>query len=135
VGEIRLSLGDAGFLTGVAANIVLGQIPDLTGAPAEGRAALSKALHVILHPGTIDIASLVTGLSALLALALLARTRLRIVGALIALVLPTVALLLLRNNSVQLVEDVGNISRQDCRCRLCPTSARCQPTSLPRRFP
>jgi len=32
-----------GFLTGVAVNIVLGQIPDFTGASAEGGVALQKA--------------------------------------------------------------------------------------------
>ena len=98
-----------GFLTGVAANIVLGQIPNLTGAPAEGRTALSKALDVLRDPQSIDVASLVTGLSALLMLALFSRTRLRIVGALLALVLPTVALILLNNDSVQIVADVGTI--------------------------
>ena len=40
-----------GFLTGVAVNIVLGQIPDLTGAPAEGSFALAKAIDVVTHPG------------------------------------------------------------------------------------
>ena len=98
-----------GFLTGVAANIALGQIPNLTGAPAEGRAALSKALHVLVHPRSMDIPSLVTGLTALLVLALLLRTRLRIISALIALIVPTVILLLLNNDSVQLVSDLGTI--------------------------
>ena len=32
-----------GFLTGVAVNIVAGQIPDLTGAESEGRFAIAKA--------------------------------------------------------------------------------------------
>jgi SulP family sulfate permease len=98
-----------GFLTGVAANIVLGQIPNLTGAPAEARTALSKALDVLRDPQSIDPASLVTGLIALLLLALLSRTRLRIVGALIALVLPTVFLALLNNDSVRVVADMGTI--------------------------
>ena len=35
-----------GFLTGVAVNIVAGQIPDLTGVDAEGRFAVGRALDV-----------------------------------------------------------------------------------------
>jgi SulP family sulfate permease len=98
-----------GFLTGVAANIILGQLPDLTGVAAQGEVALTKALDVLSHPQDIDLPSLVTGLSALALLVLLARTRLAQARALIALVLPTVVLLLAGNGSVQLVEDVGDI--------------------------
>ena len=83
-----------GFLTGIAVNIVLGQIPDLTGASAEGSFALAKALDVVLHPGRIDWASLAAGAGALALLALLDRTRLRSISALAALVVPTVILLI-----------------------------------------
>ena len=50
-----------GFLTGVAVNIVLGQLPDLAGVDAEGDFSLTKALYVVLHPGEIDLASLLAG--------------------------------------------------------------------------
>src|SRR5262249_44710115 len=43
-----------GFLTGVAANIIFGQIPDLTGATATGPFPLAKAVNVLLHPGRIE---------------------------------------------------------------------------------
>ncbi|MGH3667288.1 MAG: SulP family inorganic anion transporter [Acidimicrobiia bacterium] len=36
-----------GFLTGVAANIVFGQLPDLTGFDAEGSTSLTKGIDVI----------------------------------------------------------------------------------------
>ena len=39
-----------GFLSGVAVNIIAGQIPDLTGAPAEGSLAVQKAWDVLIHP-------------------------------------------------------------------------------------
>ena len=35
-----------GFLTGVAVNIILGQLPDLAGADAEGSTSLAKALDL-----------------------------------------------------------------------------------------
>ena len=50
-----------GFLTGVAANIVCGQIPGFTGTTAQGEFPLAKALDVVIHPGRIDVASLLTG--------------------------------------------------------------------------
>ena len=44
-----------GFLTGVAVNIICGQLADLTGVDAEGAYALAKAFDVITHPGSIDL--------------------------------------------------------------------------------
>ena len=82
-----------GFLTGVALNIIFGQFSDLTGAPTEGGFALAKAIDVIAHPADIDVPSLLVGLGAMAILVLLARTRLRIVSALVALVVPTIVVL------------------------------------------
>ena len=54
-----------GFLSGIAVNIACGQIADLTGAPAHGAFPLAKAFDVFIHPSSIDLASLLTGLGAL----------------------------------------------------------------------
>ena len=64
-----------GFLTGIAVNIVCGQISDLTGAPAHGSYPLAKAVSIITHPGRINLASLLTGLAALAILVVLTRGR------------------------------------------------------------
>ncbi|RZU11230.1 SulP family sulfate permease [Kribbella rubisoli] len=98
-----------GFLTGISANIFFGQIPDLTGAKATGEFALAKAIDVVLHPSRIDVASLLTGLTALGILVGLSRTRLRAVSALVALVVPTAIVLIVGADSVARVEDVGQI--------------------------
>jgi len=98
-----------GFLTGVAINIVLGQIPDLLGTTAEGPFALAKAIDVLLNPGRIDPASLLVGGTALVLMILLARTRLAQIRALIALIVPTVIVFVADLGSVQLVEDIGSI--------------------------
>jgi SulP family sulfate permease len=100
-----------GFLTGISVNIVCGQIADLTGAPAHGGFPLAKAVNVVIHPGRIDLASLLTGLSALGILVVLARTRLAVVSALIALVVPTVVVVLAGADSVARVGDQGDIPR------------------------
>lgn len=100
-----------GFLTGVAVNIICGQLGDLTGVSAEGANSLAKALDVITHPGSIDLASLFAGLGALGILVGLARTRLNTVSALGALILPTLAVALTGASAVLRVDDVGEIPR------------------------
>ena len=100
-----------GFLTGISVNIVCGQVADLTGASAKGAFPLAKAIDVLIHPGNIDVASLLTGLGALAILVLLARTRLAMVSALVALVIPTVVVALAGASSVARVGDAGKIPR------------------------
>src|ERR1700730_7911842 len=98
-----------GFLTGVAVNIVCGQVADLTGAPAHGSFPLAKAFSVISHPSSINLASLLTGLAALVLLVVLTRTRVAIFSTLIALVIPTIVVVLAGLDSVARVGDVGAI--------------------------
>jgi SulP family sulfate permease len=100
-----------GFLTGISVNIVCGQIADLTGAKAHGAFPLAKAVSVLVHPDRIELASLLTGLSALAILVVLARTRLAVVSALIALLIPTLVVVLAGAQSVARVGDQGDIPR------------------------
>jgi sulfate permease, SulP family len=96
-----------GFLTGVATNIIFGQLPDLTGAPSSGRFALEKAWNVIVHPGQIHWQSLLVGVTALAILVGLAQTRVRSYSSLIALLVPTVLTVWL--SGVATVADAGVI--------------------------
>ena len=66
---------------------------------------------MLTHPANIDLASLLTGLGALAILVLLARTRLAMVSALVALVIPTVVVILAGLDSVARVGDAGDIPR------------------------
>lgn len=100
-----------GFLSGIAVNIICGQLGDLTGVAAEGGTSLGKAFDVLGSPGDIDPASLLVGVAALAILVGLARTRLGIVSALVALVIPTAVVLLAGLDSVAQVEDGGAIPR------------------------
>jgi sulfate permease, SulP family len=100
-----------GFLTGISVNIVCGQIAHLTGAKTQGSFPLAKAFNVLIHPGNINVASLLTGLGALAILVLLARTRLAMVSALVALAIPTVVVVLAGADSVARVGDTGKIPR------------------------
>jgi SulP family sulfate permease len=97
-----------GFLSGIACNIIFGQLPDLTGVTAQGRTAVQRGLYVLLHPGQIDVPTLVTGLLAIAIIAGLQRTKLRAVSALLALIIPTV-IAAAAGWSVELVADAGSI--------------------------
>ena len=98
-----------GFLTGVAVNIVAGQIPDLAGAESEGRFAIAKAFNVLIHPSTIHLVSLLVGLAAIAILIVLGRTRLASFAAVIALAIPTLAVIVFGASEVTTVADVGEI--------------------------
>ncbi|HWM03381.1 MAG TPA: SulP family inorganic anion transporter [Actinophytocola sp.] len=99
-----------GFLTGIAVNIICGQLGDLTGFDAEGPNAISKAFDVLTHPGDINVASLLTGVGALVILFGLARTRVNTVSALVALIIPTLVVVLTGAEVVR-VDDQGAIPR------------------------
>lgn len=96
-----------GFLTGVATNIICGQLGDLLGVKATGSFALAKAWDVLTHPAAISAAPALVGCSALALIVLLSRTKISPFAALVALVIPTV--LTLGASDISRVEDVGKI--------------------------
>ncbi|GAA1779276.1 hypothetical protein GCM10009795_026720 [Nocardioides hankookensis] len=98
-----------GFLTGVAVNMVLGQLSDLLGAENDGGVAVQKAWYVVTHPSGIDPVTTAAGLSALAVLVVLARTRLAVFSSLVALLVPTVVVWLAGVDDVTLVKDNGEL--------------------------
>ena len=98
-----------GFLSGVAANIVFGQLPDFFGAEASGPYPLAKAWDLLTHPSRIDLATTACGVTALVLLLVLSRTKLGVYAALIALVVPSVVVGIWGSGDIELVSDVGEI--------------------------
>jgi len=98
-----------GFLTGVAVNIALGQLPDLVGSDVSGDIALEKAWNLLFDLRSIDAASLAAGVSAVVILVVAGRSRLGPYSSLIALAVPTVAVVAIGADSVRRVRDVGEI--------------------------
>ena len=98
-----------GFLTGLSANILFGQLPALTGSPSQGSFALTKALNVLIHPTLMHLPSVAAGLGAVLLLAVLSRTRVASVASLVALLVPTVVVILAGVPGVARVSDLGAI--------------------------
>lgn len=98
-----------GFLTGVAANIVFGQIPDLLGYSAQGSYNLAKAIDALRHVSSSAVPSLLTGACSMAIIVLLSRTRLSSVAPVLALIVPTLLVVLLGADSVARVSDAGAI--------------------------
>jgi SulP family sulfate permease len=96
-----------GFLTGVAVNIMPGQLGDLLGSPQKGSPAIVKAWNVATHPSDMSLTAAAVGLSALALMVVLSRTRIASVASVVALVLPT--LLSLGASDLLRVEDSGKI--------------------------
>ena len=100
-----------GFLSGVAANIVFGQLADFFGTSASGDFPLAKAINVLLHPGRMDLGATLAGIAALGLLLALQKTRLAPFSSLIALIIPSVVVAILGSDSIPLVRDIGEIPR------------------------
>ena len=100
-----------GFLAGVAMLMVLSQFPTVTGIEASGSNKLTQALSVIANIREIDLLTMVTALIALLLIIVLPRTPLGNLGPLVAIIVPSVLVGFFQWNSVQTVQDVGEILR------------------------
>lgn len=100
-----------GFLAGVSVLLILSQLPTITGYAATGTNGVTKALDLFAHLGQVDAWSV--GMAALaMALAiLLPRTRLKGMGRLLAVAVPSVLVVLLGLHGVRIVADVGEIPR------------------------
>jgi SulP family sulfate permease len=98
-----------GFLTGIAVNIIFGQLPGLLGVQSGGGVAVQKALYVVGNLNQIGVASALIGVGALAGMLILGRTRLRLVGTLIAVVVTTAIVALAGLDQVRTVLDIGSI--------------------------
>lgn len=98
-----------GFLTGIAVNIILGQLPGLLGVPSDAGVAVQKAFFVVRNPIGISLASALIGVGALVVMLILGQTRLRLGATLIAVVVSTAVVALAGLDQVRTVLDIGSI--------------------------
>ncbi|UTD28011.1 SulP family inorganic anion transporter [Bradyrhizobium sp. WD16] len=80
-----------GFLVGIAAHIVISQLPAILGVPTPQGAMLQRLLVLLGHLGHADMAPAVTGLGVLAVILIAERIDGRIPGALIALAMASAA--------------------------------------------
>lgn len=99
-----------GFFTGVATVLILGQLGDLTGFESDYSNKVMQTVDLLLNLGQVDWPSLLTGLATIGVIILFGRTRLRNYSLAIALLLASVAVLVLGLESVELVGDSFQIT-------------------------
>jgi SulP family sulfate permease len=101
-----------GFVSAIGVNIVLGQLPHLTGAEGSGDNRLTRSFDLLIHPGRFSWPTLVVGLVTIALIVVLKRTRLGSLGIVIAIVLGS-ALAALSTHvfgwGVAIVNDVATI--------------------------
>ena len=96
-----------GFITGIAVNIILGQLGDFTGYASAYTNKVVKGLDTLLHVGQVNWPTLAVGLATIALIVGLDRTPLSKVSLLIALVVGSALVPLLNLSSVLLVSDVS----------------------------
>jgi len=90
-----------GFSAGVATVLILGQLGDLTGFDSSYSNKVAQAVDLLFNLDQIDVPSLLTGLATIGVIILLGRTKLRNYALVIALLLASVALLVLGLDSFE----------------------------------
>jgi SulP family sulfate permease len=101
-----------GFLTGIAALTILGQVGDLTKYASAAPNKVFRAIDTLLHPGQIDLPTLAIGGVTMLAVFIAGRTKFGRFSYAIALVIATLLVPLLGLSTVTLVGDATDIPRQ-----------------------
>ena len=76
-----------GFLNAVGVNIILGQLASLTGYEANGSNRVLRAIDTLLHPGELHLPTLFIGVTTIILIVLLERTRLGSMGMVVAVVI------------------------------------------------
>lgn len=76
-----------GFVSAIGVNIILGQLPHLTGSVGYGDSRLTRSIDLLLHPGRFDWPTLVVGVVTIGLILLLKRTRLGSLGIVVSIVI------------------------------------------------
>jgi SulP family sulfate permease len=99
----------AGFMAGVVLQIVLAQLPPLTGYVSERDNRVLQAVDLLAHLGAVDPATLLVGIGTIATVLLLSLTRLRLLAMAAVLVVGTAVVALLGLSTVATVGDIAPI--------------------------
>jgi len=98
-----------GFLTGVSVLVVLSQLGDFTGYSSQYSNKVAQSVDLLLHPAQVQGQTLAIGLLTILLILVFDRTRLRNFSMLLAMILASLAVIILDWQGVQQVGDVAVI--------------------------
>jgi sulfate permease, SulP family len=100
-----------GFMAGISVTILCGQLAGLTGFSSLYDNKVAKAVDTVAHAGDLDPATSIIGVTTVVMVVILRRTRARLFAMAIALVTLTLAVVLFDLSSVAVVGDIAPIPR------------------------
>jgi SulP family sulfate permease len=100
-----------GFITGVAVNIILGQLSDLTGYDSPANNRVMQLADTLLHPGLFVPGAVAIGVGTIVAILLLERTPLKTVAIIGALVITSAIAYFFNVPGVPIVRDITEVPR------------------------
>ena len=98
-----------GFMTGIALNIILGQLGDFTGYDSEYGNKVIQTADLLFHPLAMDLPTLLMGLLTIVLIILVAHTPLKKFCLVLAMLVTTIAVYFLPFESVKLIGDIAQI--------------------------
>ena len=100
-----------GFLAGLAMLLILSQLPTAAGYDATGSNKLTQAIDLLLHVTEINFLSLALAALTLILAVMLARTGLGHFASIVAIAIPSLVVLFLQLDRVEIVRDISEIPR------------------------
>ena len=98
-----------GFVNGIAVLIILGQLGDLTGYDTQGANKIAQTIDLFFNLDQVDLATLMVGITTILLIIVLEKTRLKSFGLVVALIVASLLVPLFNWDSVALVGDIAEI--------------------------
>ncbi len=99
-----------GFMTGVAALVILGQLGDFTGYSSEYSNKVAKAVDTLFNLDQVDLPTVTVGISTVILILTLQKTRLRGFGLVVAIIVASILPSLFSWDSVARVSDIAEIT-------------------------
>ncbi|MCL1595171.1 MAG: SulP family inorganic anion transporter [Actinomycetia bacterium] len=99
-----------GFINAVGVNIILGQLDNFTGYESQGANRVLRAMDTLFNLGQAHFGTIAIGVSTIVLIVLLERTKLKALGMVVAIVATSAAVVLLGMEVAQLL-DIADIPR------------------------
>jgi SulP family sulfate permease len=100
-----------GFINAVGVNIILGQLASFTGYAAPGSNRITRAFQTLISPGLLDWPTVAIGVTTIVLIVLLERTRLGAMALVVAVIVTSGAAAVFGWDSVATLNDLGDVPR------------------------
>jgi sulfate permease, SulP family len=100
-----------GFISAVGVNIILGQFANFTGYKAAGANRVIRAINTLIHPGQLHLGTVLIGISTIVLIIVLERTKLGALGLVVAVITTSAAVAIFHLTDVAVLDDLSTIPR------------------------